>query len=120
VIIAYAAAIAAYRLLDRRGLGRTSALLLAALLALSPYVFGSSFLVFTDGFGLLLALLAIDAFDRMRSSGRLLTAAWGAAAIGAALLTRQSYVWLCPLAGLLVLAAPGPCSTGAARRWRWR
>jgi 4-amino-4-deoxy-L-arabinose transferase-like glycosyltransferase len=107
VIIAYAAAIAAYRLLDRRGLGRTSALLLAALLALSPYVFGSSFLVFTDGLGLLLALLAIDAFDRLRSSGRLRTAAWGAAAIGAALLTRQSYVWLCPLAGLLVLAAPG-------------
>lgn len=106
VLIAYAGAAVAYGMLLRRGIERSGALLLAGLLALSPYVFGSSFLVFTDALGLLLALLAIDAFDRLRASGRLATAALGAAAIAAALLTRQSYLWLCPLAGLLVLAAP--------------
>ncbi len=107
VLVAYAGALVVYGILLRRGIERTSALLLAGLLALSPYVFGPSFLVLTDAFAFLLALLALDAFDRVRAGAGLRWAAAGAAFVGLALLTRQSYAWLCPLAGLLVLVGPG-------------
>lgn len=105
VLVAYAGALVAYALLLRRGIERPSALLLTGLLALSPYVLGPSFLVLTDAFGFLLALGAIAAFDRVRAGAGLKVAAAGALLIAAALLTRQSYAWLCPLAGILVLAA---------------
>ena len=106
VLVAYAGAVVAYLLLVRRGIERTSALLLAGLLALSPYVLGPSFLVLTDAFAFLLALGAIAAFDRVRAGAGLKAAAVGALLIAAALLARQSYAWLCPLAGILVLVAP--------------
>lgn len=111
VLAAYLAVVALYALLRRAtGAGRWPAAGLALVFALSPYVFGQSFILGTDNLGLLFALLAVErfaAFDRRCERTRSLApfaAACGWLAL--ALLTRQSYVWLGCFGGLWLLRTP--------------
>jgi 4-amino-4-deoxy-L-arabinose transferase-like glycosyltransferase len=108
LLISYGVALVLYRLLRRyRGLALWPALLLAALFACSPYVFGQSFILVTDNLALLLSLIAIErllAFDR---GGGLAAFAVACGAIGLAVLTRQSAGWLA-LPAFLVLALHEP------------
>ena len=108
VLISYGVALVLYRLLRRHsGLTLGPAVLLAALFACSPYVFGQSFILVTDNLALLLGLVAVErllAFDR---GGGLSAFAAACGAIALAVLTRQSSGWLALLAFLvLVLHEP--------------
>jgi hypothetical protein len=108
VLISYGVALVLYRLLRRyAGFGMWPTVLLAALFACSPYVFGQSFILVTDNLALLLSLIAIErllAFDR---GGGLSVFAVACGAIALAVLTRQSSAWLGLLA-LVVLALHAP------------
>jgi Dolichyl-phosphate-mannose-protein mannosyltransferase len=100
VAISYGVALALYRLLRRHAaLASGPAILLAALFACSPYVFGQSFILVTDNLALLLSLIAIERLLAFERGGGLPAFAIACAAIGLAALTRQSSVWL----GLLAL-----------------
>lgn len=108
VLISYGVALVLYRLLRRyAGLASGPAILLAALFACSPYVFGQSFILVTDNLALLLILVAIErllAFDR---GGGFPPFAIACVAIALALLTRQSAAWLGLFAfAVLVLRRP--------------
>ncbi|MFL5816107.1 MAG: ArnT family glycosyltransferase [Conexibacter sp.] len=108
VLISYGVALVLYRLLRRHaGLGLGPAVLLAALFACSPYVFGQSFILVTDNLALLFGMVAIErllAFDR---GGGLTAFAVACGAIGLAVLTRQSSGWLAvPAFLVLVLHEP--------------
>jgi hypothetical protein len=111
VAISYAAVLVLYRLLVARfGLERRQAFALALLFELSPYVFGASFTLLTDNLAILFGLLALERFDRFREDRSLRTFALGCLAMSAAILTRQSFIWLAPVAGWVLLRAraPGP------------
>jgi len=108
VLISYGVALALYRLLRRHArLASGPAILLAALFACSPYVFGQSFLLVTDNLALLLSLVAIERLLAFERGGGLPAFAVASAAIGLATLTRQSSGWLALLA-LLVLVLHEP------------
>ena len=104
VAISYAAVVVLYRLLRSYApLSRAQATLLSLTFALSPYFFGTSFILLTDNLGWLFGLLALErllAFSR-RGSARVFAVAclWG----GLAVLTRQSWLWLFLLAALVAL-----------------
>jgi len=103
VLISYGAALVLYRLLRRyAAFASGPAILLAALFACSPYVFGQSFILVTDNLALLLSLIAIERLLAFERGGGLAAFAIACAAIGLAVLTRQSSAWLGLLA-LLVL-----------------
>lgn len=101
VLISYGVALMLYRLLRRyAGFGMRGAVLLAALFACSPYVFGQSFILVTDNLALLLTLVAIERLLAFGRGGGLTAFAVACGAIALALLTRQSAAWL----GLLAFA----------------
>jgi hypothetical protein len=103
VLIAYAAALVLFRLLRRRlGLAPWAAFAVTGLWELSPYVYGASFLLLTDALAWLLALLALD---RLLALRRLPDLAVACVWIALTLLTRQSYVWLLPLAAVAAARA---------------
>jgi hypothetical protein len=108
VLISYGVALVLYRLLRRAsGLGLGPAVLLAALFACSPYVFGQSFILVTDNLALLLSLVAIERLSAFDRGGGLPAFAVACGAIGLAVLTRQSTGWVALLAFLvLVLHEP--------------
>jgi len=108
VLISYGLALLLYRLLRRHsGLAAGPAILLAALFACSPYVFGQSFILVTDNLGLLLTVIALERLLAFERGGGLAAFAGACAAIALALLTRQSAAWLGLLAfAVLVLRAP--------------
>lgn len=104
VLISYGAALVLYRLLRRHsGLASGPAILLAALFACSPYVFGQSFILVTDNLALLLSLIAIERLLAFERGGGLPAFGVAAAAIGLAVLTRQSSAWLGLLAVVVLL-----------------
>jgi hypothetical protein len=101
VLISYGVALVLYRLLRRHAaLAAAPAILLAALFACSPYVFGQSFILVTDNLALLLTLVAIERLLAFERGGGMSAFAAACAAIALALLTRQSAAWL----GLLAFA----------------
>jgi 4-amino-4-deoxy-L-arabinose transferase-like glycosyltransferase len=105
-IVSWGAAVVLWAFLRRqRGLEPGAALALALLFALSPYAFGVSFLVMTDGLAMLLAIATIAAAFRYAADGRTATLAVTALLVALAVLTRQSLVWLAPVAVLLALLA---------------
>jgi 4-amino-4-deoxy-L-arabinose transferase-like glycosyltransferase len=108
VLISYGVALMLYRLLRRyAGFGMGGAVLLAALFACSPYVFGQSFILVTDNLGLLLTLVALERLLAFERGGGLQAFALACGAIALALLTRQSVAWLGLLAfAVLVLHVP--------------
>ncbi len=99
----YGAAVVLFRLLVRRGLREWSACALALLFALSPYVFGTSFLAMTDGLALLLILLALARLDAFHSSSRPFDFVVFLLWLALAVLTRQSALWLAA-AGICLVA----------------
>ena len=105
VAVSYAAVLVLFRLLVRQvGLRQVQAFALALVFALSPYFFGASFTLLTDNLAILFALLALQRFERFRRSGSQF--ALGSLAMGAAVLTRQSLLWLALVAAAVLVLAP--------------
>jgi hypothetical protein len=104
VAISYGAALALLRLLRRTtSLGPLPALALALAFALSPYFFGASFTLLTDNLAILFALLALERVHRYTQTGSLAAFATACLWSGAAVLTRQSFLWLALVAGAFLV-----------------
>jgi Dolichyl-phosphate-mannose-protein mannosyltransferase len=109
VAFSYGAALALLRLLRRATpLEPWQAFALTLLFTLSPYFFGASFTLLTDNLAILFALLALERVDRFRSDASLLTFGLACLCIAGAVLTRQSFLWLVPLAAWFLLRSPAP------------
>ncbi len=107
--ISYGAALALLRLLRRSTpLEPTQALALTLVFVLSPYFFGPSFTLLTDNLALLFAFVALERIDTFRRSASPAAFAEACLAICAAVLTRQSFVWLAPVAAAFLLLAALP------------
>jgi hypothetical protein len=116
VVISYSAVLVLFRLLLRRGLDATPAAALSLLLAVSPYYLGASFTLLTDNLAILFGLLALDRFDRFDERAAGADFALGCLAMAAAVLTRQSFLWLALVAAVFLLRSPlppGPKALGA-------
>jgi 4-amino-4-deoxy-L-arabinose transferase-like glycosyltransferase len=104
VLISYLLALAVYAFLQRRlRLPERVALGLTLLFMLSPYVFGQSFRLGTDNLALLFTVLAIERLERFRESESRAVFFVAAVWIAAAMLTRQSALFLVPMAGIYAL-----------------
>ena len=115
VAVSYAAVLVLFRLLSREfGLRAVQAFALALVFGLSPYFFGASFTRLTDNLAILFALLALERFERFRRGGELEAFVLGALAMGAAVLTRQSLLWLALVAAGVLLFGPAPMSRRVA------
>jgi 4-amino-4-deoxy-L-arabinose transferase-like glycosyltransferase len=112
--ISYLAVLALFRLLLRFGLERVHAFALALVFALSPYFFGASFTILTDNLAILFGVLAIDRFKRTVDRPALGAFALGCAWMAAAVLTRQSFVWLVPVAAWALVRSGLPSRARAA------
>jgi hypothetical protein len=108
VAISYATVLVLFGLLRRRGLTPGQSFALSLLFALSPYYFGASFTLLTDNLALLFGLLALDRLDRFGDEARFADLALGLLAMAAAVLTRQSYLWLALVAAFQLVRAPLP------------
>jgi hypothetical protein len=109
VAISYGAALALLRLLRRSTpLEPAQALALTLVFALSPYFFGASFTLLTDNLALLFAFVSLERIDSFRRSGSAAAFAVGCLALSAAVLTRQSYVWLAAPALWFLFRSPEP------------
>jgi len=108
VAISYAAVVVLYRLLLRRGLRELQSFALSLLLALSPYFLGASFTLLTDNLAILFGLLALDRFDRFAVGTSPGQFALGCLALAAAVLTRQSFLWLALVAAFYLLRSSLP------------
>ena len=69
VAISYAAVLALFRLLLRRGLPERQSFARALLFCLSPYFLGASFTLLTDNLAILFALLALERIHRYLKDG---------------------------------------------------
>jgi hypothetical protein len=110
VAISYVMVLVLFRWL-RRGFGFDvlQALTLTLLFGLSPHVLGVSFAVLTDNLSMLFGIVALERFHRASQDRSLSTFAIGCAAMAAAVLTRQSFLWLAPIAAwALWTALPSP------------
>jgi hypothetical protein len=114
VVISYAAVIVLFGLLRRRALTAFQSFALSLLFALSPYFFGASFTLLTDNLALLFGLLALDRFDRFGESASPRELGVGLLAMAAAVLTRQSFLWLAPVAAFYLIRTPLPPRLRAA------
>jgi Dolichyl-phosphate-mannose-protein mannosyltransferase len=104
VAISYGAALALLRLLRRTTtLGELPALALTLAFTLSPYFFGASFTLLTDNLAILFALLGLERIHRYLEDGSLGTFAVACLCSGAAVLTRQSFVWVALVAGAFLV-----------------
>ena len=104
VAISYGAALALMRLLRRATpLGQLPAFALTLAFVLSPYFFGASFTLLTDNLAILFALLALERIHSFSRSGSMSAFALACLCIGAAALTRQSFLWLVPVAAFFLL-----------------
>jgi Dolichyl-phosphate-mannose-protein mannosyltransferase len=109
VAISYGAALALLRLLRRTtSLGELPAFALTLAFALSPYFFGASFTLLTDNLAILFALLALERIHRYSQDGSLGAFAVACLCSGAAVLTRQSFLWVALVAAAFL----------ALREWR--
>jgi 4-amino-4-deoxy-L-arabinose transferase-like glycosyltransferase len=109
VAISYGAALALLRLLRRTtSLSELPAFALALAFALSPYFFGASFTLLTDNLAILFALLALERIHRYSQDGSLSAFALACLCSGAAVLTRQSFLWVALVAAVFL----------ALREWR--
>ncbi|HEU0024728.1 MAG TPA: hypothetical protein VFQ12_08865 [Thermoleophilaceae bacterium] len=112
--ISYGAALTLLRLLRRSTpLEPVQALALTLVFTLSPYFFGASFTLLTDNLALLFTFVALERIDAFRRSGSLGVFAMACAALAGASLTRQSFLWLVPVAAWFLVRAPVPLSRKA-------
>ncbi|HEV3377554.1 MAG TPA: glycosyltransferase family 39 protein [Thermoleophilaceae bacterium] len=118
VAISYGMALALMRLLRRATpLGDLPAFALTLAFVLSPYVFGASFTLLTDNLAILFALVALERIHAYARGGSLAAFAVACVAIGAAVMTRQSALWLVPVAAFFLVRPPLrplPVAAGAA------
>jgi hypothetical protein len=114
VAISYGAVVALFGLLRRRGLAPFQSFALSLLFALSPYFFGASFTLLTDNLALLFGVLALDRLDRFGESASLRELGLGLLAMAAAVLTRQSFLWLALVAAFYLVRTPLPARVRAA------
>ncbi len=118
VAISYAAALALLRLLRRATpLGELPAFALTLAFVLSPYVFGASFTLLTDNLAILFALVALERVHAYARDGSVGAFAVACAAICAAVMTRQSFLWLVPVAAFFLVRPPfrvAPVAAGGA------
>jgi Dolichyl-phosphate-mannose-protein mannosyltransferase len=104
VAISYGMALALLRLLRRATpLGELPAFALTLAFVMSPYVFGASFTLLTDNLAILFGLLALERIHAYAHGGSLGAFAAACVAIGAAVLTRQSFLWLVPVAAFFLV-----------------
>jgi hypothetical protein len=104
VVISYGAALALLRLLRRATpLGQLPAFALTLAFVLSPYFFGASFTLLTDNLAILFALLALERIHSFTRSGSMGAFAVACLCIGAAVLTRQSFLWVALVAAFFLL-----------------
>jgi hypothetical protein len=109
VAFSYAMALALLRLLRRATpLAAWPAFALTLLFVLSPYVLGTSFTLLTDNLAILFALLALERIHAWSRSESLGDFGLACAAIAAALLTRQAFIWLVPLAAFFLVTSSAP------------
>jgi hypothetical protein len=118
VSFSYGMALALLRLLRKATpLEAWQAFALTLLFVLSPYVFGASFTLLTDNLAILFALLALERIHAYSRGAGLTAFALACLAIAGALLTRQAFVWLVPVAAVFLLRtalrAPGRLAAGA-------
>jgi hypothetical protein len=107
VAISYGMALALLRLLRRATpLGGLPAFALTLAFVLSPYVFGVSFTLLTDNLALLFGLIALERIHAYAREGSLAAFAVACLAIGAAVMTRQSFLWLVPVAAFFLVLPP--------------
>jgi hypothetical protein len=107
VAISYGMALALLRLLRRATpLDELPAFALTLAFVMSPYVFGASFTLLTDNLAILFGLLALERIHAYARGGSLGAFAAACLAIGAAVLTRQSFLWLVPVAAFFLLVPP--------------
>ena len=105
VAISYGMALALLRLLRRATpLGGPAAFALTLAFVLSPYVFGASFTLLTDNLAILFGLIALERIHAYARGGSLAAFAVACMAIGAAVLTRQSFLWLVAVAAFFLIA----------------
>jgi hypothetical protein len=105
VAISYGMALALLRLLRRATpLGGPAAFALTLAFVLSPYVFGASFTLLTDNLAILFGLIALERIHAYARGGSLAAFAVACLAIGAAVLTRQSFLWLVAVAAFFLIA----------------
>ena len=105
VAISYGMALALLRLLRRATpLGGPAAFALTLAFVLSPYVFGASFTLLTDNLAILFGLIALERIHAYARGGSLAVFAVACLAIGAAVLTRQSFLWLVAVAAFFLVA----------------
>jgi hypothetical protein len=115
VAFSYGAALALLRLLRRATpLEPLQAFALTLLFILSPYFFGASFTLLTDNLALLFAVLALERINRFRSNASLATFGVACLCIAGAVMTRQSFVWLAPVAGWFLVRSTAPAGRRAA------
>ena len=104
VAFSYALALALLRLLRRAtALAPWQAFTLTLLVVLSPYVLGASFTLLTDNLAILFAVLALERIHAYSRTGSPAAFALACLAICAALLTRQAFAWLVPVAAFFLL-----------------
>jgi Dolichyl-phosphate-mannose-protein mannosyltransferase len=114
VAFSYGAALALLRLLRRATpLEPWQAFALTLLFTLSPYFFGASFTLLTDNLAILFGLLALERINRFRSDASLVTFGVACVWITAAVLTRQSFLWLVPIAAWFLLRSAAPAERRA-------
>jgi hypothetical protein len=121
VAFSYGMALALLRLLRRATpLEPWQAFALTLLFVLSPYVLGASFTLLTDNLAILFALLALERIHAYWRTGSAFAFALACLATCAALLTRQAFVWLVPVAAFYLvrreLGATGASPRAAAVR----
>jgi len=106
-LLSYGAALAVLRLLRRAtSLEPGQALLLTLVFVLSPYFFGASFSLLTDNLAILFAALALERIHAYRGDRSAATFALACFALCAAVLTRQSFLWLAPVAAWFLAVTP--------------
>jgi hypothetical protein len=102
--ISYGAALALLRLLRRTtSLDALPAFALTLAFALSPYFFGASFTLLTDNLAILFALLAMERVHRYSQNGSMMAFATAALFTSAAVMTRQSFLWVALVAGAFLV-----------------
>jgi hypothetical protein len=107
VAISYGMALALLRLLRRATpLGGLSAFALTLAFVLSPYVFGASFTLLTDNLAILFGLVALERIHAYSREGSIAAFAVACLAIGAAVMTRQSFLWLVAVAAFFLVLPP--------------
>ncbi|MBV6459641.1 MAG: hypothetical protein HONBIEJF_02792 [Fimbriimonadaceae bacterium] len=106
MVVSYLGILVLYRIMVQIGTSRTYALILSTLFAISPYFFGSSFVLMTDNLAVALALGSLYGIYLLKSNPKTTTLVWTCLLIAAALMTRQFYAWLLPPLLWVIYKAP--------------